>query len=187
MKKNCSVQLFKLFVVICLLFTSCKNLEPRPPISRSTSSNTQLSIELNRELYDAEERKIESIIKLDSLTFERSSNGFYYSFVKKDTLDGLQPRFGDRVTFEYDVISLSGDTIYNKQELSPVTKSLEQEYGIFKGMREALKLMQDGEEMIVYFPSYSAYGYYGDTDRIGINVPFKSNIRLLETQRYARE
>jgi gliding motility-associated peptidyl-prolyl isomerase len=142
---------------------------------------------LNRELYAAEENRIESVIKTDSITYERSANGFYYAFTLKDSLDGLQPRFGDRVTFEYDVVSLSGDTIYRKQDLSPITKSLEQEYGIFKGMREALKLMQDGEEMIVYFPSYSAYGYYGDNNRIGTNVPFKSRVKLLQTQRQIEE
>jgi gliding motility-associated peptidyl-prolyl isomerase len=135
-------------------------------------------------LYAAEEAEIENIIKLDTITYERSANGFYYSFVQRDSLTGNNPRFGDRVTFEYDVVSLSGDTIYRKNDLSPITKSLEQEYGIFKGMREALKLMQDGEEMVVFFPSYAAYGYYGDKNRIGVNVPFKSRIKLLDTKRY---
>jgi gliding motility-associated peptidyl-prolyl isomerase len=146
-----------------------------------------LSIEYNRELYAAEEAEIESIIKTDGMPYERSANGFYYAFIIKDSVEGAQPRFGDRVTFEYDVVSLTGDTIYRKSDLSPVTKSLEQEYGVFKGMREALKLMQDGEEIIAYFPSYSAYGYYGDKKRIGVNVPFKSRIKLLETKRSNEE
>jgi FKBP-type peptidyl-prolyl cis-trans isomerase len=46
-------------------------------------------------------------------------------------------------------------------------------------MRAALKLMKTDEEMIVFFPSYSAYGYYGDNNRIGSNTPFKSRVRLL--------
>ncbi|GAK93987.1 gliding motility protein GldI [Nonlabens ulvanivorans] len=56
---------------------------------------------------------------------------------------------------------------------------MEQEYGIFRGMRDALKLMQAGEEATFYFPSYTGYGYYGDQDRIGTNVPFKSDVKLL--------
>ncbi|GAL01605.1 GldI protein [Nonlabens ulvanivorans] len=56
---------------------------------------------------------------------------------------------------------------------------MEQEYGIFRGMRDALKLMQTGEEATFYFPSYTGYGYYGDQDRIGTNVPFKSDVKLL--------
>lgn len=174
--------LFKTVLVcfFCVLMCSCGNkLEPRKPITNTTSSTIQQSIENNKKRYAAEEKEIEKIIKNLDQKFERSANGFYYSFTKKDSTIGAQPRFGDRVTFEYNAIAINGDTIYNKEELSPITKSLEQEYGIFKGMREALKLMKTDEEMIVYFPSYAAYGYYGDNNRIGANVPFRSNVRLI--------
>lgn len=170
-------------VLVGLLFVSlysCGNkVEPRKPITNTTSSTIQQSIENNKKRYAAEEASIEKIIAGLDQKFERSSNGFYYSFTKKDSTVGIQPRFGDRVTFEYNAIALNGDTIYKKEELSPITKSLEQEYGIFRGMREALKLMKANEEMVVYFPSYAAYGYYGDNNRIGANVPFRSNVKLI--------
>lgn len=180
MKKHLAPPLFKGFLIVAsLLVVSCKAPEPRKPISRTTSSRTALSIETNKKLYAVEEATIEKIILEKGTPFERSSNGFYYLFTKKDSVNGKKPVFGDRVTFEYDVIALNGDTIYSKEELSPITKSMEQEYGIFRGMREGLKLMQTGEEATFYFPSYTAYGYYGDQDRIGTNVPFKSNVKLV--------
>jgi FKBP-type peptidyl-prolyl cis-trans isomerase len=42
---------------------------------------------------------------------------------------------------------------------------------LFTGLREGLKLMQAGETVTFLFPSQKAYGYYGDENRIGTNVP----------------
>lgn len=174
--------LFRTFltgVLFVSLYGCSKKIEARKPITTTSSSSIQQSIEKNKKLNAAEEQAIENIIKDLDQKFERSANGFYYSFTKKDSTDGVQPKFGDRVTFEYDVVALNGDTIYTKEELSPITKSLDQEYGIFRGMRAALKLMKTDEEMMVFFPSYAAYGYYGDNNRIGVNTPFKSRVRLI--------
>ena len=110
----------------------------------------------------------------------RSTHGFYYRYVERDSIATDLPEFGDRVTFEYDVRALDGTTIYSKENLSPVTKSLEQEYGIFKGLREGLKLMKVNDEVDFYFPSYTAYGFYGDENRIGLHTPIKSRVKLLK-------
>lgn len=181
MKNSLLKPLFKtiILLLISVIISSCKNLQPRKPVSNKTSSYNELSIEKNKKLYAAEEAAIEKIISNLDRKFTRSSNGFYYNFSKMDSISQITPKFGDRVTFEYNVIALNGDTIYHAQELSPVTKSLEQEYGIFKGMREALKLMHEGDQATFYFPSYMGYGYYGDENRIGTNVPFKSDVKLI--------
>jgi len=180
MKKSYRIHRFSIGIIaILLILVSCKNLEAREPIARKTSTTTDFSIELNKQRNAAEEEYIEKLISADSVKFQRSSNGFYYHFVVQDSIAGDQPEFGDRVTFEYNVESLDGEIIYSKEELSPITKSLEQEYGIFKGLREGLKLMQVNEEVVFYFPSYTAYGFYGDENRIGLHTPIKSRVKLL--------
>ncbi|ARN76837.1 gliding motility-associated peptidyl-prolyl isomerase GldI [Nonlabens spongiae] len=180
MKKNFWRLISSLGMVLALTISSCQKIEARRPVTRGSTSNDQASVEFNKKLNATQEAAIETLLERDSIDYLRSGDGFYYYFTKQDELETPSPEFGDRVTFEYDVVALNGDTIYRKEELSPVTKSMEQEYGIFKGMREALKLMQDGDEIIAYFPSYSAYGYIGDKNRIGANTPFKSRIKLLE-------
>ena len=165
--------------MMLLTAASCKNLEAREPMERKTSTTTDFSIELNKQRNAAEEKSIEQLIAADSLEFQRSRYGFYYSFIVQDSVAGEQPEYGDRITFEYDVKALNGDIIYGKDELSPVTKSLEQEYGIFRGLREGLKLMQVNDEVVFYFPSYTAYGFYGDENRIGLHTPIKSRVKLL--------
>ncbi len=177
MKKTLTLLLFS--VAFLSLLSGCRQVEARRPITYNSASTTKISVEDNKKLYDAEENAIEEIIAKEGVKYERSNNGFYYLYHVKIDSVSAKPRFGDEVTFEYDIVSLTGDTIYFKDELSPLTKSMEQEYGIFRGMRETLKLMKVGEEMSVYYPSYMGYGYYGDEDRIGTNIPFKSRVKLL--------
>jgi gliding motility-associated peptidyl-prolyl isomerase len=179
MLKNLLKRRYSFLILSTLLIVSCSKTVPRAPIKKKSASTLDLSMALNRKVYDQEEALIEKLIAKDSLDFLRSGNGFYYRFVSQDSLVGTKPDFGDRVTFEYNVINLANDTLYRTADISPVTNSLEQEYGVFKGMREALKLMEPGDVMEAYFPSYTAFGSYGDHDAIGPNTPFKSQIKLL--------
>ena len=38
--------------------------------------------------------------------------------------------------------------------------------------------MKAGETVTFLFPSYKAFGYYGDKDRIGTNIPIKTTVTL---------
>ena len=49
---------------------------------------------------------------------------------------------------------------------------------IFTGLREGLKLMKTGETVTFLFPSQKAYGYYGDNNRIGINMPLMCEVTI---------
>ena len=49
---------------------------------------------------------------------------------------------------------------------------------LFSGLREGLKLMKPSESVTFIFPSQKAYGYYGDENRISINVPLICNVNL---------
>lgn len=181
MKKPLIIQWYKwclTFITLAVVF-SCKNLTPRKPVMNNSGSAIQTMVETNKKIYAAEETAILAAIKESGEDFIRSGNGFWYRFTTKNEGSGPTPKFGDRVTFEYNVIALDGEVIYDKDEVSPLTKSMEQEYGIFKGMREGLKLMQAGESAVFYFPSYMGYGYYGDENKIGTNVPFKSEVILI--------
>ena len=51
---------------------------------------------------------------------------------------------------------------------------------LFTGLREGLKLMKPSERVTFIFPSQVAYGYYGDNNRIGTNVPLICEVVLNE-------
>jgi FKBP-type peptidyl-prolyl cis-trans isomerase len=49
---------------------------------------------------------------------------------------------------------------------------------LFTGLREGLKLMKPGDDITFIFPSQKAYGYYGDDNKIGTNVPLICKVKL---------
>lgn len=166
-------------VLVALLLIGCSQTQPRRPVSRKSHSTISKSIALNKQRVAEEDAYIKNVIDSLPMDFQRDGNGFFFHFIQKDSVPGPKPEFDDEVTFAYNVVGLDGQTIYTRKELSPITRNLETEYGIFKGMREALKLMQVGDRAVFVFPSYTAYGYYGDEKRIGTNVPFISEVELI--------
>jgi len=168
-----------LYAILGLLFfVSCKTPEARQPVSITSGSFIQESINRNKKLAAREEARIEKIIKNDTAnTYITSEGGFWYYYNKKDTTASITPKFGDFVTFNYNVKDLNENLIYSRQELDTITYYIDKEE-LFLGLREGLKLMKAGETVTFLFPSYQAYGYYGDDNKIGTNIPLKSKVTL---------
>lgn len=169
-----------LLCVLCLLFLfpSCKTPEARRPVSIKSGSFIDESINRNKQLAAKEEARIQKIIANDtSNTYITSEGGFWYFYNKKDTLSTISPKFGDIVNFNYNVQDLNGNLIYSRQELDTITYYIDKEE-LFLGLREGLKLMKAGETVTFLFPSYQAYGYYGDDDKIGTNIPLRTTVTL---------
>lgn len=160
-----------LILVILTSLLSCKTPEARQPISHKSGSYLNVSIERNIKLNKAETEKIAQIIKKDtSKNYIASQSGFWYSYDTKVEKDTITPDFGDVVNFDYNVKSLSGQTIYSDEDIKARDYKMDKQE-LFTGLREGLKLMKPGETVTFLFPSQKAYGYYGDTNRIGTSVP----------------
>lgn len=168
-------------IIILLLFASvmsCKSPEARQPVSHKTGSFINASVERNIKLNNKEKAKIEQVIKADSDSdYIASESGFWYTYETKVEQDTIMPNFGDVVNFDYDVKTLNGQTIYSEEEIQPRNYIMDKEE-LFTGLREGLKLMKPGETVTFLFPSQKAYGYYGDTDRIGTNVPLMCKVTV---------
>lgn len=168
-------------IAICIIFSmilGCKHPQARRPVSQKSGQLIQKSIERNTVLKKKEEEYILDLIKKDSLnTYLESGNGFWYTYVQKDSISGTKATFGDQVNFDYNIKSLDGNTIYSKKELSNQTYAIDKE-ALFFGLREAVKLLQVGESATFIFPSQHAYGYYGDEKKIGPNVPLISEVTV---------
>lgn len=169
---------FLLLLSICFLLISCKTPEARKPVSISSGSFIDESISRNKKLAEREEARIQKIIRKDSTNqYITSEGGFWYYYHTKDTLSNITPQFGDVVSFNYNIQDLNGNIIYNKEELDTVTYAIDKEE-LFLGLREGLKLMKAGETVTFLFPSYQAFGYYGDDHKIGTNIPLQSKVTL---------
>lgn len=158
-------------MLLISLFLGCKSPEARQPISKKTGSFIKASAERNIKLNEREHQKINSIIQNHpDINYIASENGFWYYYNTKVEQDSVTAGFGDIINFNYDVKDLNGNVIYTKSEIPTKNYRMDQEE-LFTGLREGLKLMKAGETVTFLFPSQKAFGYYGDTKKIGTNVP----------------
>ena len=168
-----------LYVILCFcMICGCKSPEPRKPVSRASKSFTTKSLKLNKAIVKKEESFIKEIIDADSTNkYISSADGFWYFYNLENKTDSITPSFGDEVEFNYNLLTLQGDTIYSRVELGERAYTIDKEE-IFTGLRQGLKLMKEGETVTFLFPSHQAYGYYGDNDKIGTHVALKSTVTL---------
>jgi gliding motility-associated peptidyl-prolyl isomerase len=158
-------------LIIVLTLSSCKTPEARKPESVQSGSFYKESAERNKKLNARERTKIEALMAQNpEYDYVASNSGFWYRYHTKVEMDTITPRFGDVVHFNYDVKDLNGQSIYSEKELGDQTYIMDQQE-IFTGLREGLKLMKPTETITFLFPSQKAYGYYGDKNRIGTNIP----------------
>ncbi|UAB82786.1 gliding motility-associated peptidyl-prolyl isomerase GldI [Zunongwangia sp. SCSIO 43204] len=171
------------FLIISIAI-SCKSPEARYPVSQNSGSYINESVARNKKLLAQEESLIKGIIAEDSSTnYIASNNGFWYFYNKKvaDSVSTQKPEFGDIVSFDYHIKTLDDQTIYAEGEKPTKEYAIDQE-NLFSGLRNGLKLMKAGETVTFLFPSYKAFGYYGDKDRIGTNIPIKTTVTLHSIQ-----
>ena len=174
------MRIISLLLFIILVF-SCKSPEPRRPVTRKTNTSfLKESVEINRRIIERDEDRIEKIIAADSTKdYQISQRGFWYTFNEEVKNDTLTPTKGDKLIFEYNIQNLSGDVIYTKDDLGVKEYVTDQEI-LFSGLRDGLKMMNEGETVTFLFPSHKAFGYYGDQDKIKGNMPIKAKVTLLE-------
>ena len=168
-------------IILCLIAVTvfgCKSPEARLPETVSSGSFFKESIERNKKLNESEYQKIKDIIaKNPDRQYIASESGFWYFYETKIEQDTIQATFGDLLNFDYDVKDLNENTIYSKEELGNQNYAMDQEE-LFTGLREGLKLMKPSETVTFLFPSQKAYGYYGDTKKIGTNIPLICKVTL---------
>jgi gliding motility-associated peptidyl-prolyl isomerase len=169
---------FIVLLIICSSIFSCKSPEARRPISNTSGSFIKASAERNIKLNELEHKRIQQIIDADTAnTYIASENGFWYYYNTKIEGDSIKAKFGDIVNFNYNVKDLNNNTIYSKEELKTVNYAMDQQE-LFSGLREGLKLMKAGETVTFLFPSQKGFGYYGDENKIGTNIPLKCEVTV---------
>lgn len=157
--------------VSVLLLVACKSPEARRPISSKSGSFIDASVARNIKLNEKEQSYIKKImIENPDQVYIASENGFWYYYNTKQADSLISPDFGDIVNFNYDIKTLNGQVIYSKEDLKTQNYIMDKQE-LFSGLREGLKLMKAGETVTFLFPSQKAFGYYGDENRIGTNVP----------------
>ncbi|MDP3311801.1 gliding motility-associated peptidyl-prolyl isomerase GldI [Lutibacter sp.] len=168
-----------LYFFIAFIFFSCINPVPRNPIVRKSSSFMEESVMFNKKLNGEEELLFKNYMKLDSNEhYLNSSKGFWYSFNAKSNQNYV-PQKGDECIFTYEVLNIENEIIYSRDEIGEKSYFIDQQE-IKDGLRNALKIMGEGDMATFLFPSHLMYGYTGDTNKIGINQPLIYKVQLIK-------
>ncbi|WP_445385448.1 gliding motility-associated peptidyl-prolyl isomerase GldI [Robiginitalea sp. IMCC44478] len=175
----------KIVGLLCLIITiiACEGPQPRRPVEVKGGSFLKQSAERNKDLLAKEEAFLQELITKDSLHsyVNTASGSIYYYEIQQDSAS-YKPRPDDLVTLTYNIMSWNNDTIYRKSEIGELRYKVDKQE-LFPGLRNSVKLLAEGEKATFLFPSSLAYGYHGDNDRIGPNVPIKSTIEILKIEK----
>lgn len=162
---------FLTLLIVFLTLINCKTPEARKPVSVNSGSFLDESIERNKALHQEQKALFETYMnKHSDVDFITTPNGFWYYYNSEKSTDTITAKFGDIVNFNFNIKKINGDIIYSKEDLKTRNYKMDQEK-LFSGLREGLKLMKAGENATFLFPSQKAFGYYGDNNKIGTNIP----------------
>lgn len=165
-----------------LLMASCQETEPRRPLEIKRGSFLKLSAERNKKLLQFEDSLMLELIRMDTLHgYQESSAGFRYYYDRQMPPDGPVPGTDDLVTLTYDLRTWNEDTIYSREEIGLLRYRVDKQE-LFPGLRYSVKLLREGETATFLYPSSLAFGYPGDKDRIGPNVPLKCTVSILDIE-----
>lgn len=172
---------------ICILILAgligCEGPVPRHPVKRNTGSSIQASIERSKKLLAIEEKLIQAIVTRDSShSYINSKTGSWYYYNKKNETSTYTAQPDDLVTLTYNILSFTNDTLYSMQDIG-IFKYKVDKQELFPGLRNSVKLLKENETATFLFPSSLGYGYPGDGDRIGINMPLKSTIAVVKIEK----
>ena len=166
------------FLLLGIMITSCSQQQARRPVSHSSGTFMKESVERNKKLVANEESEIDSIIKSNpEIKYIASDKGYWYHYDMEVTTDSIRPKRGDVAFFDYEIKDLKGNVIYTKAELKPQVYYVDKQ-NIMMGLRDGIKLMNEGEKVTFLFPSHMGYGYHGDNNRIGTNQPLICTVTL---------
>lgn len=167
----------RILLFILIVIVSCGKQEARRPKKHGTTNFYKEVLEKNKKLNALEKKRLEKLISLDTINkYESSSNGFWYTYQKKDTLNTSKPKFEDFVKIVYNIADVNGNIIYDNQE--KVYKIDKEDF--IPALQDGIKLMKKGETVTFVIPSYRAFGVVGDGNKITVNQPIKSTVTLID-------
>ncbi|MDV6170090.1 gliding motility-associated peptidyl-prolyl isomerase GldI [Flavobacterium sp. DG1-102-2] len=165
-------------ILLGVLIVSCSQQQARRPVSHTSGTFMKESIKRNKKLVASEESQIDSIIKSNpEIKYIASDKGYWYHYEMENAADTIRPKRGDVAFFNYDIKDIKGNVIYSETELKPQVYHVDKQ-NIMMGLRDGIKLMNEGEKVTFLFPSHMGFGYHGDNDRIGTNQPLICTVTL---------
>lgn len=167
----------KLFFISVLSLFSCKRNNPVHPPVGGVLSKSDLDVSKNRmkNLNTIERQQIQDWIKGQNEKFFPTQLNYWSNI---EGLDKRERREDETsVSYSYDLYDFDQTKIYDKSISRKNAR-----FGHFdelKAVENALRYMQNGEEVTLLVPSSLAYGTYGDENKIDNDIPLIIKLKAL--------
>ncbi|MBS9766514.1 MAG: gliding motility-associated peptidyl-prolyl isomerase GldI [Flavobacteriaceae bacterium] len=175
MKKN-------IIILVIIALASCQPKARRPILVAGNSM--EQSVKRNQNRNQIEELLLKKYRQRDSITtYHNSNSGFWYANTSAKKNKKNRAKTNDIVIFAHQIKDLNNTVLYSFSEIGKQQYKVDKQ-DIITGLQEGLKLMNEGDEFTFLFPSYKAFGYAGDGNKIGSNQPLIYNVKLLKINKY---
>ncbi len=135
----------------------------------------------NKALNEHEEKLINQYIKRHEWNLEKSATGLRYKVYCYGK--GPLAKKGDLVRINYKIELINGILAYSSRDDGPQEVLIERS-DFVSGLHEMLQLMNTGAKVKAIIPSYLAYGFTGDQERIPKGATLIYDIEVIEIVPY---
>ncbi|MFY0631221.1 MAG: gliding motility-associated peptidyl-prolyl isomerase GldI [Flavobacteriaceae bacterium] len=170
---------YSYLILLFFVIVSCSTPEARRPVEPPKTHTLASATGQLKKINKIEEAKVLAYIKNDSLvTYETSSNGYWFQYLEKKENQKTSLETGTTVTISYEILDLNDQVIYSKEELGAKEYIIDKE-DFMLALQSGIKMMNIGETIKFVIPSPQAYGIIGDGNKIGINQSIISIVTLI--------
>lgn len=136
-------------------------------------------VAMNKAKHEAEIVEINEFVKNKGWNVTTTGTGLRYWIYEEG--NGAQAKTDDIVSIAYKVQQFDGKLLYEATKEKPGSFKVGQD-NVESGLHEMLLLMKVGDKAKVILPSYLAFGFTGDSNKVSHDMPLVYDLELVSIQ-----
>lgn len=164
--------------LVSIIVLSCNNKSKLEKSQNIDKEQLKHGIEkANRYMLIQESELINDYVERHNLNVIETGTGLRYQIIKNGDKKPIEK--GDRITLEYEVSLLNGNTVYSSKEDGYKTFVVGKG-GVESGLEEAVLLLHKNDVAVLILPAHLAHGLLGDGDRIPAKSTLVYKLKIID-------
>lgn len=173
----------RIIIIALIVLAACESKVVQYPVDYDKDEFMKFSQDRNKQILEEDNRLIQNYIDSTGVAFNKTNFGFWIS--NSGTPSGTMAKSGDYVKYEYEVLDFDNNIVYSKQEIGTKDAVLGKE-DLPRGLHSTLQLIEKGDSATALYPSFLAYGGYGDRNKVGGNEPLIFKVKIIDIKKLAK-
>jgi FKBP-type peptidyl-prolyl cis-trans isomerase FkpA len=178
---NDLISIQKILVLALMILTCSCTGSQNPEKQRIKSQDISLEtyINVNRQLVEREQEKIESYVHENDLALQKTGSGLWYGISEQGS--GNKIKKGNIVTLKYQIRLMNGTICYDSDDLG-LKEFLVGQGGVESGLEEGVLLLKKGSAATFIMPPHLAHGLIGDDDQIPARASIIYDVEVMDVK-----